>query len=309
MLDNVLRYYKTEDSGDGRFGITETHFAESSWGLMIPIPPGDGGMFSYGETIFLLELYSALFMYPLFYGTDFGIGREQYTMNVPIALRFPRRPDIFKRPEFIQFFEMLSPQAQYGTWQRDRAQHWTAEDWRLFTAVFLFRGLREYDQGKSAFGWQRESADMACVLEALFTAEDITTRQIGARLRNRIAALLSGPFPTIEDDVKALYQQRSEFVHGSFFTQIGTDSKKWDHGLPIPDYLILESQRERVRWALVAYLHLSQLHRKSPERYDHKLKIIDVLEASGSHEHLRKTMLEDLEPLFALLPRSPWLAT
>src|ERR1700729_926422 len=53
--DNVLRYYKTEDSGDCRFGITETHFAESSWGLMIPSPPGDGGMFSYGETIFLLE--------------------------------------------------------------------------------------------------------------------------------------------------------------------------------------------------------------------------------------------------------------
>lgn len=301
--DNVLRNYKTEDSGDDRYGIAERHFAESSWGLMIPTPPADGGMFSFGETVFLLELYSPVFMYPLFYGSDFGISREQYSTRSAVPFRHPCHPDVFKRPQFVEFFEMLSPQAQYGAWHRYRMERWTPEDWRLFTAALLYRGLREYDQGKSAFGWQRESADMACVLEALFTAEDVHTREIGRRLRGRVAALLSGTFPAIAEDVRTLYQQRSAFVHGSFFTQMAKDSKEWDHGLPIPDYLALESQRERVRWALAAYLHLSQLHRKSPERYNHKQRVIEILETSVTDAQLRKRMLDDLAPLFALLPR------
>ena len=147
---------------------------------------------------------------------------------------------------------------------------------------------------------------MACVLEALFTADDVDHRRVGARLRRRVATLLVGRFPTIEEDIKGLYQQRSEFVHGSFFMQMAQDSKKWDRGLPVPNYLALEAHRERVRWALAAYLQLSQLHRKNPDRYNHQLKIIDVLETAVTDEPLRQRVLKDLEPLFALLPRSPF---
>jgi hypothetical protein len=122
---------------------------------------------------------------------------------------------------------------------------------------FYHRGLREYEDGKDSFGWQRESADMACVLEALFSAEDKTRMDIGKWLRRRLGVLLSGRFPTVEEDVKTLYEQRSAFVHGSIFAHMARASMQWDHGLPIPDFIFLEEQRERIRWALTAYLHLA----------------------------------------------------
>ncbi len=61
--ENVLRNYKTEDEG-ARFGITEKKFKECSWGLLIP--DSLEGAIAYPETIFLINLYSPVFLYPLF---------------------------------------------------------------------------------------------------------------------------------------------------------------------------------------------------------------------------------------------------
>lgn len=73
---------------------------------------------------------------------------------------------------------------------------------------------------------------MAAILEALFTAGDTTNEEVGYRLRKRVAVLLSEPFPSIENDVKELYTQRSAFVHGSFFAKIAKDTKRASNNLP-----------------------------------------------------------------------------
>ena len=147
---------------------------------------------------------------------------------------------------------------------------------------------------------------MACVFEALFTAEDSQNEEVGYRLRKRLAVLLSDKFPPIEDDIKKLYKQRSAFVHGSFFAQMAKDSKKKDHNLPFPDFFFLESPRERVRWALVACLRLAQLVSDKPDGYKGKRKVIDILEEAVIDVDLRRRVLDDLQSLFVLLPPSPY---
>ncbi len=72
-------------------------------------------------------------------------------------------------------------------------------------------------EGLSSFDSQRESADMATILEALFTAGTGENTEIGYKLRKRVAAMLAFQFPSIEKEIKDLYKQRSAFVHGSFF--------------------------------------------------------------------------------------------
>jgi len=42
---------------------------------------------------------------------------------------------------------------------------WDKEEWRLFVACSLFTELRSYENKKCPFTWQRESADMATILE------------------------------------------------------------------------------------------------------------------------------------------------
>lgn len=47
---------------------------------------------------------------------------------------------------------------------------WDREDMRIFLACLLFNELRDSEHSKYAFTWQGESADIATILEALFTA-------------------------------------------------------------------------------------------------------------------------------------------
>jgi hypothetical protein len=74
---------------------------------------------------------------------------------------------------------------------------WDREDMRLFAACLRFNGLRESEHSKRAFTWQRESADLATILVALFTAGSGENTEIGCKLRKRVAVLLSFQFPTI----------------------------------------------------------------------------------------------------------------
>ncbi len=301
--DNVLRNYaRNEDNTQDIFGITERLFKECSWGLLIPDSLEDA-VGNYAETIFLVNLYSPTFLYPLFYAGDMGITRPVHDREIFEFAHYQNQAPLFKRKEFVSFFKTMLPQSQYGTWMLYRAQRWDEEDWRLFVAGMLFSGLRDYDNRKTSFGWQRESADMGAVLESLFTAGDSHNEEVGYRLRKRVAVLLSKRFPSIEEDIKQLYAQRSAFVHGAFFAQIARDSKDAFNNLPIPDFNLLYQQKEYVRWALVAYLHLAQLVKSKPAPYGGATKVIRVLENSIIDMELRKKVLADVEKVLSLLPK------
>jgi hypothetical protein len=257
---NVINNYKA-DKKNSFFGISDDLFSKCSWGLLITDGPDDALTSSYAETIFLLNLYSKRFLYPLFYATDMGIIPIPKTETLVHVEHFQNQSGIFKSEKFIKFFKQMLAQAKYGVWQSDRVKRWDDEEWRLFVVALLFGGLKEYDNRKSSFGWQRESADMATILETLFTAGDTQNEEVGYRLKKRIAVLLSWKIPSIEKEITKLYSERSKFIHGSFFAKIAKDSRRDNGNLPVPDFVILYEQKEYVRLAFIAYLHLSMILR------------------------------------------------
>ena len=215
---------------------------------------------------------------------------------------YQNQANIFKKKEFTSFFEKMLPQTQYADWQRDRIEKWSDEDWRLFVAGWLYQGLKEYDNSKNIFGWQRESADMAAILESLFTAGDTKNEEIIYRLCKRIAVLLSWKFPDIEKEIKDLYSQRSSFVHGSFFAQIAKDSKRNHDKMPIPNFDMLYRKKEYVRLALLAYLHLAELVKDNPKLFKNRKTIMNILEEAIIDMDLRKLLIKETKELFSLIP-------
>ncbi len=244
--DNVLRNYKIEDNVQDLFGITEKQYEKCSWGLLIPNTLEEGG-FSYAETLFLLNLYSPNFLYPVFHATDMGIMRQTHGKD-PMIYFHNQNHSIFNNKNFVDFYKTLYEQSKYGSWHLDRIQSWNKEDWRLFVAAFLYSGLSDYENSKSSFGWQRESAEMATILEALFTAGDARNEEVMYRLRKRMAALLAWRFPDVEKDIKELYSARSAFVHGSFFEQIAKESPTAYNNIPTPDFDLLYTVNNEMRF-------------------------------------------------------------
>lgn len=301
--DNVLRNYELRTESKDIYGITEKDFGDCSWGLLIPDALDDVLAGGYAETMFLINLYSPEFLYPAFHGSDFGIMRPSHHKHRLEYFSTQNQAHVLSTKEFVSFFKLLLPQSQYGTWQLYRAQKWQDEDWRLFVAALLFAGLKEYDNGKGAFGWQREAADMASILEALFTAEDITNDKIGYRLRKRVAVLLSEPFPSIEGDVKELYGQRSAFVHGSFFAKIAEESKGACNNLPIPDFKLLQLHKYYVRWAFVAYLHLAHVMNTQPTRFGQVKNVMTALDQATKNAGLRNDLLLEAKTILNLMPK------
>lgn len=291
-----MRNYKNEGESLYICGLNEDQYKKCSWGLLIPDSLGDS------EALFLLNLYSPSFLYPVFYASDFGITRLTYNKPIGRFAHTQNQSSIFKTEKFVSFFKILFSQGMYGVWQLDRIKKWDNEDWRLFAASYLYKGLEEYDNSKNSFGWQRESADMASILEALFTAGDSSNEEVGYRLRKRIASFLSHRFPGIEKDVKELYKQRSDFVHGSFFAQIAKKSKHDSGVIPHPDFSLLYSYKEYVRWALVAYLYLAKLIRDNPPYFNDNKSFILALEESIINIELRKKIVDAVDRLFSFMP-------
>src|SRR3989344_8411629 len=291
----VLRNYKLESETVGIFGITEKQYEKASWGLLIPDTIEEGG-FGYAETMFLLNLYSPNFLYPLFYVNDMGIARQKFDKD-PFIYFHTQDHSIFSTKQFVVFYKTLFEQSKYGSWHLDRIQSWDKEDWRLFVAALLFTGLKDYENSKSSFGWQRESAEMTTILEALFTADDSRNEEIIYRLCKRAAVLLSCYFPKIEQDIKEMYKARSAFVHGSFFLQIAKDSPKANNNIPVPDFGLLYRHKEYVRFALVAYLNLARVFKSENS------SVMGMLEQAVIDIDLRKKITQETEKVFALMPK------
>ncbi len=300
---HVLKNYKAEETTREPYGLSQKQFGQASWGLLIPDTLEEGG-FSYEETLFILNLYSANFLYPLFFANDMGIQRPHHDKEIHTYFHNQDHA-IFNKKEFITFYRMLFEQSKYASWNLNQIQTWKNEDWRLFTAVILFTGLKKYENSKTPFGWQRESAEMSTILEALFTADDTGNQEIVYRLCKRISVLLCWMFPNIEKDIrKELYKARSDFVHGSFFLQIAKDSAKADSNIPIPDFDVLYKHKEYVRLALVAYLYLAQCIKKNPTEYKNNSNVMGTLEESIMDIELRKKVVAEIQSLFSLMPKT-----
>lgn len=301
---SVLKNYERKPSeADDSFGINDEQYKKCSWGLLLPdrVPDALGG--GYAEVIFLLNLYSPHFLYPVFYVTDFGISRPDHHKSYLLYFHDQKQADRFSREEFVKFYEALISESSYASWQADRVARWNSEDWRLFVACLLFNELKAYENEKYVFTWQRESADMATILEALFTAGTGDNTEVGYKLRKRIAALMAFQFADIEQEIKKLYDKRSAFVHGSFFRQFKSEIKTHDGyaKLPSPPFEALYAQKERIRHALAAYLYLSKIYRSQKDDFADCRNVIDILEKSIIDLDLRARVRQHAETIFGLM--------
>jgi hypothetical protein len=300
--ENALRNYRTDAAEPVElYGISETKFQESSWGLLLPESIPDTVESSYAETLFLLNLYSSRFLHPTFYVGELGIYRLRLEKD-DFRYYGPRdQANVFKRPEFPRFYEALISESARSNWQAFRVARWGKEDWRLFVACLLFKGLKKYEGAKSPFTWQRESADMATILESLFTAGTGDDSEVGYKLRKRVAALLESRQPGIEKEIKELYSQRSQFVHGSFFVRAMKDTQREDHSakLPMPDFQFLQRQKEHVRQALAAYLYVNKL--RSSGANELKGSVLEILESSIINLDVRATIRKHAETILNLM--------
>ena len=306
--NNVLGNYKL-DSQDKRnlFGVTEDEYKKCSWGLLLPDNVPGSLINSYAEILFLLNLYSSHFLYPTFYVSDLGIQQIIHKKSQMLYFQAQNQANIFKRKKFVTYFEKLLSQSVYGVWQRDRCKKWDKEEWRLFVASLLFQELKDYEFEKEAITWQREAADMITILECLFTAEDSINEEIGYRLRKRLAALIEFRFKDIEKDIKQLNRERSKFVHGAFFVNVGKEAKKDNSvsALPLPNFEFLYMHKEYVRYSLVAYLNLAmQLKQSKIIGTNSEIKRpLDLLEKSIIDLNLRNQISRQTKELFSLLPQ------
>lgn len=299
---NILRNYIT--TSEPSFGTDERQFGQCTWGLLLPDPAIQGN--SYGEIINAINLFSPSFLRPAFYVTDFGIHRVENLPNASWILQ-QDKSELFKSTNFISFYNAILPLAKYFRWLRDDVLLWNDEDWRLFMAASFYKDLAEYENSKQIYTWQRESADMATLLETLFTAGEGDKEEIGYRLRKRAFTLIGWKFPTIEDDIKILYKDRSEFVHGSYFMKIIRGMRRNSGGDPAmppsPDFDKLLKMKECIRFILVAYLvlHANKTTDATGDFASYP-NVQAVLEESILNVELRNKVMGITKPVFDLMP-------
>jgi len=297
---NVLRNYRKSNAN--LFGLTDEEFGKCSWGLLLPDNLPDCLLDGYPEILFLLNLYVPNFLYPLFYVTKMGIRPITHVKNEIIFYHGQNQSKIFKSQAFVTFFRTLIKQSVYASWQRDRCEKWTTEEYRLWFACQSFSELKIYENEKEGITWPREATDMAMILESLFTADGKTNTEIIYRLKKRVGALIGFQCPNIESDITKLYSQRSAFVHGSFFKEFAKEIKKKDSvsGMPIPDFGFLYLHKEYLRVSLIAYLNLAkQLKLKKWNMFQ---RVIDLLETAVMDTILRKRIISITQNIFKLVP-------
>jgi hypothetical protein len=302
--ETVLKrhYERKPDESHDLYGITKQQYETCSWALLLPDRAPGAIVSGYAEILFLLNLYSPHFLRPAFYASDSGICRPERGKELTLYFKQQNQAHRFTRKDFVTFYNALISESVYATWQADRMAHWNEEDWRLFVACLLFSELKAYENSKYPITWQRQSADMATLLEALFTAGGGEQAEVGYKLRKRIAALIGFRFPSIEQEVKDLYKQRSEFVHGAFFLRAKkhTEIENGLAKLPSPPFEFLYRQKEYLRYALIAYLYLSKIHRSDKQEFKSRKNVMEILELSIIDLDLRAKVREHVEHILCL---------
>jgi hypothetical protein len=298
-------YYISSD--DTSLGITQIQFNRCSYGILVPVL-FDEDQYMYGvhkKLISLLNLFQSKFIKnSAFFVSDMGITAltpqdEVRYLGIGLDAR-----DGFKNNNFYKFYTVMAPMMKYFVWSRDEVVKWSDEDWRIYMACTFYYDLGRYQSSKSTYMWQRESADMATLLELLITAGN-KSEEIGYRLRKRISVLVSNIFPNIEKDIADLYSDRSLFIHGSFYKNIAKGMKKNkddDAFPPLPDFAMLHNIKEKVRLIFVIYLYLDYTIRFSkPTEFIKFNNVQDLLEVSIIDIRLRNQIFKQARPVIRLL--------
>lgn len=139
-----------------------------------------------------------------------------------------------------------------------------------------------------------------------FTAGDIQNEEIGYRLRKRVAVLIQWKFSEIEKEIKVLYNDRNEFVHGNYYKKIisGMNKNPNDNAMPpLPDFEKLYKTKEQLRFIFIAYLYLHKIKVSQSEiSLNNYENVQDMLEKAIVDTELRSKIIETIKPVLELVP-------
>lgn len=193
------------------------------------------------EWIFLLELYSGHVFTPVFIRDRLWRG-DNVHQCLPWMEGFPwnqnymeawkdNKIELFLDDRFLKFVDLISPQIDAVWWNARFVNQWLLnnedEKFRLQTALWLYQQIRSYAHRKSMMYWLKEAWDIWVVLEILLSND---RDSIEKNLRKRTKALLWWSNTNTCDIVHEIYDNRCDFVHGSFFRQLKEIHKVWSDG-------------------------------------------------------------------------------
>jgi hypothetical protein len=302
--NNVLRNYLND--GTENYGINEEQYKKSLWGLLVPDPSEHFS--GYQEVLALINIFSPRYMKPYFQVTNMGIEKVNSFNVLEIPPNDYQGYQNFETTNFTSFYNELISEMKYSVWVRPVVLGWQEEDWRLYMASVFYQELKEFEMSKSTYTWQRESASMAILLETLFTAGDTQNEKIGYRLRKRVGALIQWKYPNIEKDIKGLYNDRSEFIHGSYYKKIISGMRRNENDdafPPTPDFDKLYKTKEKIRFIYTAYLYLHKIKNLGNEiMFNDYKNIQEMLEVSILNIELRNKITEVVKPILDKLPEN-----
>lgn len=301
---NVINNYLSEEKLENDYGIKEETFKKTLWGILCPVK--DKYYFDHSEFVkitFLLDLYLNNNLYPAFFVSHMGITKINKFKMIEVLPNDLQKYKLINK-NFITFYKEFIDTTKYIIWNRDEILKWNEEDWRLYIATNFYNDLKKY-KSKNIFNWQKESADMCILLETLLTAGDSSTEEIGYRLRKRVSVLMNWIFVDIEEEIKKLYKERSNFIHGSHYKNIIKEMRKnpYDKALPVgPNFKELEKIKDYIRHIFIFYLYLNK-EKDNNIILNKYLSVKDILEDSILNTTIRKEIIKIIKKISKILPK------
>lgn len=290
--------------GFGRKSDMEKIYEKCSWGLLISIPEQRSWGYD-EEIIFLLNLYSPDFLYPLLTANDLGLEDLTYIFEEvlhdklwTLKLWNQNKASLFKSRKFSKFLKEMENVSSLFQWVADRVTKWKLEEVRIWMACLLFNELKQYDGSKRGFVSHKEYLDLCVILETLL----FTTRERARtnRFVNRSALLLKTKHSTIAQKMEKLYEERSNFVHGKTFKEFIHKNPKEQYAQPpSPDFDFTKEITGYVREIIVVYAYIYSKRRADPILS----QLPDVISAIKSPEYRVRLRVKKLaKEILSTLP-------
>lgn len=261
-------------------------YERCSWGLLLPHSE-DHDWTDDAQILFILNLYSPQFLFPLFNAGDMGL--EDLTRDLPKYLIEPdhtqNQSDIFRKTKFAHFYNKMLPQCSLYSHHTDKTGKWTSEQTLIGMACFLFDDLKKYSHGKNPYTYHREYLDLCVILEMLLMNEDERWKK--KRIANRSYILINKKCPKARSIFTDIYNERSQFVHGKTFKAIKRFSMEKVYSDATIKYNkkhfeLTEKSTTCVRYLLTAYIYLHRKKRLKGSSVKPGVNMLLIEEAAGS---------------------------